>query len=72
MRRLHRNIERLARLKFGTRLRIRNHGRDHVFLGGELAHRDTIARACRDLLAVGDLLALAEVDEIVFISFMKS
>lgn len=37
---------------------------DHVVLGWDLAHRDSVARAAGLLLTVGQLLSLAEVDEV--------
>lgn len=40
-------------------------GGDHAVLGGDLAHGDTVAAASGLLLAVCQLLALAEVDEVL-------
>ena len=44
--------------------RVAEDGRDHAVLGGNAAHGDTVAATPCLLLTVGDVLALAEVDEV--------
>ena len=48
-------------------LRVGNHCRYHVGHCGDIPHSDAIARPGSDLLAIGNLLAVAEVDEIVLV-----
>lgn len=38
--------------------------RDHVVVGGDVTHDDTVARSCRHLKTVGQCLPAAEVDEV--------
>ena len=47
-----------------------NHDRrDHVVVGWNFSHNNTIARTLGDLLAVGESLASTEVNEVSWISF---
>jgi hypothetical protein len=65
---LHLDVERRVRGNLYAHFRVGNHGRDHVGLGGDLAHGNAVAGPCLDLHAVGDFLALAEVDKIRIIA----
>lgn len=68
---LNLNVERRVRGYFHADLGVGDHGRDHVGLGGDFAHRNAITGPGHDLLAIGDFLALAEVDEVRVIAGWK-
>jgi len=48
--------------------RVAEDGGDHAVLGGNAAHRNTVAAAPRLLFTVGDILTLAEVDEVCVVA----
>lgn len=64
---LHVNIEVLVRLRLLAGHRTCDDGRGHVVLSWDLTHGDTVARSSLVLEAIGQGLARAEVDEVVFI-----
>jgi len=66
--RLHLDVERRVRWDLDADFGIGDDGCDHVVPGGDLAHGNAVAGPGHDLHAIGDFLALAEVDEVCLVA----